>query len=289
MSRFVANCCSLIVYSVCLVGVTLSLIPLTSSAAETYTKKIPLSQVDGVELSAEASMSVSFGDEHYIKAMGSKESLANLSALVKGSTLVIKMKGKNFLFNTKPSGLHFEVQLGTIKRLKLAGGGKVSVAYFESPQFTLGASGRHDLTFEDIHAQKLTMNMSGSTVITAQSLKSSSTSIGMSGSCTMDVKSVHAKDVIVDMSGSSTLKVSAIGEAGQVNADISGMSQFYAPFLRADRVDLDVSGSAKIKVHAVDSLSADLSGSADIEYAGSPKVRLDSSGSSSLKNTAFTF
>ena len=115
--------------------------------------------------------------------------------------------------------------------------------------------------------------MSGSGDIVGKTkLKSDDFEVVMSGSgdITLDI---DGNSVESTLSGSGDIRLS--GRANDFSVKISGSGDVHAYDLEAKNVNAVVSGSADIKVTALESLTARVSGSGDIHYRGNPE-KIDS-------------
>ena len=94
--------------------------------------------------------------------------------------------------------------------------------------------------------------------------------------------SVNVRDLRVEISGASISKFT--GRADRFELDATGASGIDAQGLKANAVDVDLTGASVAEVYAVNTLRADASGASKITYSGNPKnTTIDSSGPSSVK------
>ena len=82
------------------------------------------------------------------------------------------------------------------------------------------------------------------------------------------------------ISGAGTLLLS--GNAYNANLEISGAGNIQAYDLKTDYMDINLSGAASAKVHALEELDVSISGMGSVSYHGSPSVRKRISGMGSL-------
>lgn len=130
---------------------------------------------------------------------------------------------------------------------------------------------------EEIEAVRL--SGSGS-VVSETTLRSDSFETTLSGSGRLDLN-VDTSSLTSGISGSGNTVLS--GTAKEYEVQVSGSGDVRAFELKADDVTASISGSAKIKVFANNSLTARISGSGDVRYMG-PATKIDSkvSGSGSV-------
>ncbi|MBC5994625.1 PspC domain-containing protein [Pontibacter cellulosilyticus] len=94
--------------------------------------------------------------------------------------------------------------------------------------------------------------------------------------------SVNVRDLRVEISGASISKFA--GRAERFELDATGASGIDAQGLKANTVDVDLTGASVAEVYAANTLRADASGASKITYSGNPKnTVIDSSGPSSVK------
>ncbi|MCC9136282.1 GIN domain-containing protein [Pontibacter silvestris] len=124
--------------------------------------------------------------------------------------------------------------------------------------------------------------------------------IDLSGAIKADVGNLTANDLEVNLSGATkavidvrvqNLKVDIAGASASsftgttetLELDASGACKIEAEELRANSVDIEVSGVAVANVYATNTLRANASGASKIEYRGTPaNVTIDTSGPSKI-------
>ncbi|WP_299821040.1 PspC domain-containing protein [uncultured Pontibacter sp.] len=93
---------------------------------------------------------------------------------------------------------------------------------------------------------------------------------------------VNVRDLRVEISGAAVSKF--VGRTDNFKLDATGAGKVDAASLRANSVDVDVTGASVAEVYAANTLRADASGASRITYAGNPKnTTIDTSGPSSIK------
>lgn len=91
---------------------------------------------------------------------------------------------------------------------------------------------------------------------------------------------LRAPGVEADLSGASSLKLS--GETRDFSLDGSGASTIYCYDLKAENVEVEVSGASNAELFASVKLDAHASGAANIRYRGSAAVSQHTSGAGSV-------
>ena len=101
-----------------------------------------------------------------------------------------------------------------------------------------------------------------------------------SGKVRLHINAANAK---FNISGSGVFEL--YGEAEALEAKLSGSGSFKAKDFRAEKGNLQLSGSGRMEVRCTDKLNAKVSGSGRIRYFGEPKRKLDAkvSGSGSVR------
>jgi len=101
-----------------------------------------------------------------------------------------------------------------------------------------------------------------------------------SGSCKINMD-VNAPKVSAHVTGACDVILK--GETKDFNVDGSGSTDIRCFDLKADNVDLDISGSGDAEIFANSTLKGSASGAADIKYKGSAQPNVSTSGAVSIK------
>jgi len=195
---------------------------------------------DGVALSGWFDVELISGREGELTLRGEENLLEHLVTEVKNGTLHIKTEKG---YNLEPSSWK-------------SGGIQIRVPVEDISSVTMSGSG----------------DIVGRTILRSDALK-----VTMSGSGDITLE-VDGNAVESTLSGSGDIRLS--GKAERLEVRISGSGDVHAYELEARAVDAVVSGSADIKVTALESLTARVSGSGDVHYRGNPgKIDAKTSGS----------
>ncbi len=100
------------------------------------------------------------------------------------------------------------------------------------------------------------------------------------GASTIDLR-LHTDILESKFSGANT--VTFAGEANQFNIRLSGASTLNAFDLKADEVEINVSGASDARITANERLKVSISGAGSIVYQGDPEVEKTISGAGSVK------
>ncbi|MCU7497290.1 MAG: DUF2807 domain-containing protein [Ignavibacteria bacterium] len=102
-----------------------------------------------------------------------------------------------------------------------------------------------------------------------------------SGASNISVEKINNERIKVDASGAGKIYLS--GKTGMLRVSLSGAVKLEGRDLRADNVNVEISGASKADVYASTELRADISGVGSVDYYGNPKnVRRSVSGIGSI-------
>lgn len=101
----------------------------------------------------------------------------------------------------------------------------------------------------------------------------------LSGTGSMELN-VLVQEFNASISGDGA--ITASGSASQQHFATSGEGDFSCFDLIGEDINIDVSGQAKLEVHATESLDIEVSGSATIYYKGHPSITQDISGTATI-------
>ena len=212
-----------------------------------------------LSLSTSADVYLTQGDEQEIRYEGSQKFFDDMEFEVKGETLKIKMKDKNWWNNNKnwkEKSPRIYITVASLEKVSVAGsGGIVGKNTFHAEDFdvTVAGSGEVDM---DVVADDVDIIVAGS------------------GETNLDV---NADDVSVSISGSG--EVDLVGTTDDLSITISGSGECHADELMGDDVNVRISGSGEADVYAKDTLNVSISGSGDVTYSGNATVHKSISGS----------
>lgn len=87
----------------------------------------------------------------------------------------------------------------------------------------------------------------------------------------------------LDIDISGSGNIKVHGSAKKITADVSGSGKIDASALESEDAIADISGSGSIKVFATKNLNVDIAGSGEVSYKGSPNLKKDITGSGEVK------
>jgi hypothetical protein len=182
-----------------------------------------------------------------------------LQAEVDGDTLSVGLDGA---MSYNDVTLEAEIRLPKLAELELS-----------------GASDGRLSGFNDL--EPLDVGLSGSSTLQVVDLRSAAADLDLSGASELDGTWVMT-DGRISLSGSSEVRLT--GAVDALWLDLSGSSTAELARFRAERLEVDMSGSSDGTVLVTDTLDADLSGASTLEYLGDPSLgRVETSGSSEVR------
>lgn len=126
-----------------------------------------------------------------------------------------------------------------------------------------------------------TIAVSGGVDLEWHACTSPSLSVAASGGADVDI-TTHSEEVAIATSGGVDLEID--GSCKHLTITASGGSDIDASKLRAEDVEVEVSGGADVDVYATNSLKVRASGGADVRYAGNPAHKdIDENGGADVK------
>ncbi|MEJ8801691.1 PspC domain-containing protein [Pontibacter sp. H249] len=126
-----------------------------------------------------------------------------------------------------------------------------------------------------------TIDLSGAIKADISGIRTDNLKINFAGAI-QSTADVNVRDLRAEISGAAVSKFT--GRADNFRLDATGAGKVDANGLRANTVDVDVTGASIAEVYAATTLRADASGASRIVYSGNPKnTTIDSSGPSSVK------
>ncbi|MCD6346992.1 MAG: DUF2807 domain-containing protein [Bacteroidales bacterium] len=85
----------------------------------------------------------------------------------------------------------------------------------------------------------------------------------------------------IDVSGAVNCDLK--GRVKEVSLVLSGAGDFNALDMRAENMDIELTGAGRVRVFVTEKLDAEISGAGSIRYKGDPEIRKDISGIGSLR------
>lgn len=202
----------------------------------------PVSNFKGVASGGPLTVKITIGNKESLRLEGDKDAIADIITEVVNGVLIIKPKTKWNDWSRRYNRPEVTVYISA-KKLS-----------------SLTMSGSGNMSVENtITSSDLAATLSGSGSITA----------------TTNVKSLAAT-----ISGSGNISLNGKSEAA--NVTISGSGDFKGNKLSADRVAVQISGSADVSINAVSTIEAVISGSGSVRYSGNPVVKKTIIGSGSV-------
>jgi hypothetical protein len=198
----------------------------------------------GISLAVPANVSLTQGNEYFVKIEADKVLLEKIETKVVGNTLKIYTNGERF-FSTRGGKIAIHITMPKVEELNIAGSGDINAI---SP----------------ITTDELTINIAGSGDVRIDNL-------------TVDV--VNAK-----VAGSGDIAISGEGKANSANIKIAGSGDVVFKNIEFTNGDVNIAGSGDTYLSVSENLKVNIVGSGDLIYSGNPQVEAKVLGSGSIKN-----
>jgi hypothetical protein len=115
---------------------------------------------DSIDIDGAARLEITIGHPAAVVIRGSEKSVRRVETEVKGDTLHIKSRAKDWIIRNDNTRLTIQITLPRLKSFRLEGGNDVNVVGFAGGETEIRASGALNMIAEG-HLEKLTMRMSG--------------------------------------------------------------------------------------------------------------------------------
>lgn len=110
----------------------------------------------------------------------------------------------------------------------------------------------------------------GSGRVNANRIKAKELALLTNGDGQIEIQSLRADNLRADLDGTSSCSV--FGKVNQQSINVLGSSQYNAPELACDTVEVCLKGTGGAKVHAQKALDVRMSGTGSVEYLGTPQI-----------------
>ena len=127
--------------------------------------------------------------------------------------------------------------------------------------------------------EEISISGAGSIVATDKFTGSNKLALGISGAGSLHIN-VNTPKVIAHLSGVGSIDIS--GETKDAEIHISGVGNFKGNNLKAENVQVQLSGTGSANVFASTNLNVSISGVASVNYSGNPTVSKSVSGMGSV-------
>lgn len=115
---------------------------------------------DSIDIDGAARLEITIGQPASLVIRGSEKTVRRVETEVKGDTLHIKSRAKDWIIRNDNTRLTLQITLPRLKSFRLEGGNDVNVVGFAGGETEIRASGALNMNAEG-HLEKLTMRMSG--------------------------------------------------------------------------------------------------------------------------------
>ena len=259
------------------------------------TEQRPIAAFTRIDTSSVVKLEWQADQEPNLEVTGEDNLLEHLVTEVRGDTLKIYFKK-----NVEPTkDVVVKAASPGIDGLSGSGATQSTLKGVHSDQFKLSLSGVSQCTISG-EAKALSLECSGASVLKGDQLEAGSATVATSGTATAELQAkglrsvqasgsshvtvgqVSTKDLKIDLSGTGQCTVS--GQVNQLTIQASGAAAVHAAGLKAQSVQVGISGSSSVEVEAVQSISGSASGAASVRYHGNPTTQaVQTSGSASVQ------
>ena len=126
----------------------------------TVTETLAVDSFDSIDIDGAARLEVTIGEPASVVIRGSEKSVRRVETKVRGETLHIKSRAKDWVIRNDNARLTFQITLPRLESLRLEGGNDVNVVGFAGGETDIRASGALNMN-ADGHLEKLTVRLSG--------------------------------------------------------------------------------------------------------------------------------
>lgn len=126
----------------------------------TITETVKVGSFDAIDINGAARLEITIGQPVSVVIRGSEKSVRRVEAEVRGDTLHIKSRAKEWIIRSDNARLTFQITVPRLESLKLEGGNDVNLVGFAGGETNIRASGALNMN-ADGHLEKLTVRMSG--------------------------------------------------------------------------------------------------------------------------------
>jgi len=126
----------------------------------TITETLKVESFKSIDINGAARLEITIGEPASVVIRGSEKSVRNVESEVRGDTLHLKSRAKEWIIRNDNARLTFQITMPRLESLKLEGGNDVNVVGFAGGETQIRASGALNMN-ADGHLEKLTVRMSG--------------------------------------------------------------------------------------------------------------------------------
>lgn len=194
--------------------------PAAAGPQETITKEFKLSGFDRLQIGSAFIISVTKGDQFGVKVTGDREKVADVTARVRNSELVVAFKENNNRIRLGSNAVRVEIVMPSLRAVNF-GGTSASVVHegFETENFVAYITGT---ARSEIHMKSgevfVDITGSGSVELIGSAQKIKATIEGASG---LNALAFEVEDADLDVNGTSLARVNV---SGTLQAKASGAS-----------------------------------------------------------------
>lgn len=207
---------------------------------EVITETRTVTGYTSVELSTDASVYISQGDEFSLEILAQENLMPYILTKNENGRLVVKLKNGFHLGNHDPISIY--ITAPDVSGLVVSGSGKIEATDdWTIPEIEAKISGSGDIQLGHVVCGTLKATISGSGNIEAQGGEAGLEELTISGSGHIDIRNVVASDANANISGSGDIYTQV---TGLLDATISGSGNIY--YLGTPQMNIHISGSGNI-------------------------------------------
>lgn len=224
----------------------------TETLAADTQQSSDLTDFNKIHLNTSSDLKVTVGSDYSIEMVGDEERIENTILEVRGDTLKIKHKKRNFRYDNDQEMI-INITMPNIEAMHINGSGDAEVIGVDNDELDLNVNGSGD------------MIVSG---------KTNALDININGSGDIRMDQVTGEAVEISINGSGDVEFEG-GSCTTMEISIHGSGDVEAKDLKCQDVDVDVSGSGDSVVYASNSITFDSYGSGEVDVYGKPATVID--------------
>ena len=134
---------------------------LGSAGAQAATRDWPVNDFDKVDLHAAAEVTIQTGPRFAVHAEGDPHLLDQLTATVRGGTLILGWRDHDTSIQTRGQSPHVSITLPRLVGAGLSGAGTMTVDRVAAPNFSADVGGAGTIRIATLHSQHASLAMGG--------------------------------------------------------------------------------------------------------------------------------
>lgn len=239
-----------------------SLVALQGSG-NVVTETRSISAIEEVEICCGMNLVLTQGEQEQLILEAEDNVMPEIETIVDGRKLVVRFHSNFSLLRLR---LHRPVivrlQMKTVHRVAVSGGGSLETEQLNSDQFALEFSGGS-------HGQ-------------IGNLQTTSASLVTNGGGEVTIDRLTSDTLTVEINGGGHVTIGA-GSAGAQQVQANGGSHYNAADVESKTARVEAGGGSEARLWVVEALHVQASGGSHVEYSGNPAVEQQITGGSDLR------